>query len=57
MIAVERCDFETLRKHHAELEGLIKAEYNRPHPDDIALKRMKIEKLYVKEAMDQKAPH
>ncbi len=46
-----------LRRRHAELDAKLRAEYGRPKPDDIALKRLKLEKLYVKEEMDRQRPH
>ncbi|MBP2316440.1 YdcH family protein [Azospirillum soli] len=48
---------DTLRQRHAELEAMLRAEYGRARPDDMALKRLKLEKLYVKERLDQQRLH
>ena len=48
---------DALRQRHAELEAMLRAEYGRPKPDDMALKRLKLEKLYVKERLDQQRLH
>lgn len=48
---------EALRRRHAELEAMLRAEYGRPKPDDMALKRLKLEKLYVKERLDRQRLH
>lgn len=47
----------SLRHRHAELEALLRAEYARPRPDDMALKRLKLEKLHVKEQIDHERLH
>lgn len=44
---------EALRQRHHDLEGLIQTEYGRTRPDDLTLKRLKLEKLYVKEEIDR----
>ncbi len=48
---------DTLRQRHAELEDMLRAEYGRARPDDMTLKRLKLEKLYVKEQLDWKRLH
>lgn len=45
----------TLRQRHAELEAMLRVEYGRPRPDDMALKRLKMEKLLVKEMLDRQS--
>ena len=47
----------SLRRRHAELEAQLHAEYARPRPDDMALKRLKLEKLHVKEQIDYERLH
>jgi hypothetical protein len=42
---------ESLSKKHAEIEDVIAREELRPHPDDIRLKRLKKEKLHLKEEL------
>lgn len=44
---------DSLRRRHADLEGKIRTEYARAKPDDLMLKTLKLEKLYVKEQMDR----
>ncbi len=48
---------EALRQRHAELEAKLRVEYGRARPNDLALKRLKLEKLYVKERLDQLQVH
>ena len=48
---------EALRQRHAELEAMLRTEYGRPKPDDMTLKRLKLEKLYVKEWLDRQRLH
>lgn len=44
---------DALRHRHAELEAQLRAEYGRARPDDLALKRLKLEKLHVREQLDR----
>jgi len=44
---------DALKGRHANLEDKIAAEDNRPRPDDLALARMKVEKLRLKEEMER----
>jgi hypothetical protein len=44
---------ESLSNRHASLETRIFDEDHRPRPDDIALARLKVEKLRVKEEMER----
>ena len=48
---------EALRQRHAELEAMLQIEYSRARPNDLELKRLKLEKLYVKERIDQLRIH
>lgn len=50
---LDKASFEKLRQRHADLENRIHREYTRRRPDDMALKQMKLEKLYVKEQLDR----
>lgn len=43
----------SLRERHAALDARIQAEYSHAHPDDVALKRLKTEKLRIKEEIDR----
>ncbi|WP_286192139.1 YdcH family protein [Roseomonas genomospecies 6] len=47
----------SLRQRHAALDARIHAEYSHTHPDDLALKRLKLEKLRLKEEIDRLAQH
>jgi hypothetical protein len=40
---------------HAELERAIAAESARPNPDSVAIRRLKAEKLRLKEAIEREA--
>ncbi len=40
-----------LKARHASLEGAIEEEAERPRPDDVAISRMKREKLRIKDEM------
>ena len=40
---------QVLKQKHATLEEAIRAETRRPHPDDIRLKSLKVEKLRIKD--------
>jgi hypothetical protein len=44
---------DALKDRHASLESKIAAEDRRPRPDDLALARMKVEKLRLKEEMER----
>jgi hypothetical protein len=44
---------ESLKERHAGLEMRITDEDNRPRPNDMALSRLKVEKLRVKEEMER----
>ncbi len=44
---------DALKGRHADLENKIAAEDRRPRPDDVALSRMKVEKLRLKEQMER----
>lgn len=57
METVEPGAVEALRHRHAELEAQLRAEYGRARPDDLTLKRLKLEKLYVKERLDRMRIH
>ena len=51
MSLVERLD--SLRVKHRNLDLAVQMEYRRPLPDTVTLKRLKMEKLRVKEEMDR----
>ncbi|WP_448203771.1 DUF465 domain-containing protein [Azospirillum sp. sgz302134] len=57
METIETETIDALRQRHAELEAMLRAEYGRARPDDMALKRLKLEKLYVKERLDGRLLH
>lgn len=40
---------QVLKQKHATLEEAIRTETRRPHPDDIRLKSLKVEKLRIKD--------
>lgn len=44
---------ETLRVEHQALEAALKLEWQRPHPDDYTLARIKKEKLRLKDEMSR----
>ncbi len=44
---------ESLKDRHASLEMRIADEDHRPRPDDLALSRLKLEKLRLKEEMEK----
>ncbi len=44
---------ESLRRRHAALDENIRREYGRARPNDVALRELKLEKLYVKEEIDR----
>jgi hypothetical protein len=44
---------ETLKERHASLESQIATEEQRPRPDDVALSRLKLEKLRLKDEIER----
>jgi hypothetical protein len=42
-----------LERHHTQLERQVEAEHKRPNPCAIELQRLKREKLYLKDQMQQ----
>jgi hypothetical protein len=48
---------DALKERHASLEQRIAEEDQRPLPDSDALKRLKVEKLHVKEEMERLRSH
>ncbi len=42
----------SLREKHASLDRMIRDEEQRPWPNEQDIKRMKLEKLYIKEQID-----
>ena len=44
---------DSLKERHAGLETRIADEDHRPRPDDLALNRLKLEKLRLKEEMER----
>ncbi|HYD71203.1 YdcH family protein [Azospirillum sp.] len=57
METAEPSAIQALRQRHADIEEMIRTEYGRPRPDDLTLKRLKLEKLHVKEQLDQMRMH
>jgi len=53
MASTNRVD--SLRSRHAALDRAIREEQARPAPDSVALRRLKAEKLLVKEEIDRTA--
>ena len=47
----------SLEERHAALEARIAAEDARPRPDGLALQRLKVEKLRLKEEMERLRTH
>lgn len=43
---------ESLRQKHAALEAEISELYTRPYPDELAIKRLKVQKLQLKEQIE-----
>lgn len=43
---------ESLQQKHAALEAEISELYTRPHPDELAIKRLKVQKLQLKERIE-----
>ena len=39
----------TLRTKHADLDRVLEREQHRPSPDDVTIKKLKLEKLRLKE--------
>jgi hypothetical protein len=50
-MGMQNAHISALQNKHAELDARITQENLRPHPDDVALSRLKKEKLRVKEAI------
>ena len=48
---------QVLKQKHATLEEAIRAESRRPHPDDIRLKTLKVEKLKITDEIEVLVPH
>jgi len=46
-----------LRSKHADLDRILAYEQHRPAPDTIMIKKLKIEKLRIKEEIERLAPH
>jgi hypothetical protein len=46
-----------LRTKHADLDRTLDHEQNRPAPDSTAIKKLKVEKLRLKEEIDRLAHH
>jgi hypothetical protein len=44
---------DALKQRHASLESRIQDEDHRPRPDSVALTRLKLEKLHLKEEMEK----
>jgi len=47
----------SLRTKHADLDRVLDREQHRPAPDDLAIKKLKLEKLRLKEEIDRLHPH
>jgi hypothetical protein len=47
----------SLRSKHADLDREIDREQHRAAPDDMTIKKLKLEKLRVKEEIDRLHPH
>ncbi len=47
----------TLRSKHADLDRVLAYEQHRPAPDTIAIKKLKIEKLKLKEEIERLDHH
>jgi hypothetical protein len=48
---------QVLKQKHATLEEAIRAEGRRPHPDDVRLKSLKVEKLRIKDEINGLSTH
>jgi hypothetical protein len=46
---IKRARLESLQGRHAELEENIHREANRPHPDELMLRRLKKQKLALRD--------
>jgi hypothetical protein len=46
---IKRARLESLQGKHAELEAIIEREANRPHPDELMLRRLKKQKLALRD--------
>jgi hypothetical protein len=46
-----------LRTKHADLDRTLGYEQNRPAPDSMTIKKLKLEKLRIKEEIDRLASH
>jgi hypothetical protein len=46
-----------LRTKHAHIDRTLDHEQNRPAPDSMAIKKLKLEKLRLKEEIDRLAHH
>ncbi len=44
---------DALKQRHASLDSRIQDEDHRPRPDSVALTRLKLEKLHLKEEMEK----
>ncbi len=44
---------DALKQRHASLDSRIQDEDHRPRPDSVALTRLKLEKLHLKEKMEK----
>jgi len=47
----------SLRNKHADLDRVLDREQHRPAPDDLTIKKLKLEKLRVKEEIDRLHAH
>lgn len=48
-------DIETLRQRHRELDEMIEAAAPRPSSDAAELKRLKLEKLHLKDRIERRS--
>ena len=46
---IKRARLESLQGRHAELEDIIHREATRPHPDELTLRRLKKQKLALRD--------
>jgi hypothetical protein len=46
-----------LRTKHADLDRTLDHEQSRPAPDSVTIKKLKLEKLRIKEEIDRLATH
>lgn len=46
---------QALKTRHAALSAQLETEMKHPAPNDVALKRLKLEKLRIKEEIEQEA--